>query len=425
MRSLSGLLLLTAGLTVGAFAYYPGDGSPRDLAEITRIMARGAEQSEPGASGWSASAPRLFSPQSPLVALEDPTRLASLERKSAAGERAKPLAAEDAATWSTVVAAAPVSAPRQRLSSTRPADEASRYELVRDLQRELKRVGCYHGEIDGDWGPGSKRAMSTFIERVNATLPTGDPDYILLMLVQGQTQPACGSGCPSGQVAAEEGRCVPKAIVAQARPKPQVKTEHAPSVTAAEPPPQARPAEAGPSLEAAAPALPAAAVASAAVPAPKPARKPVVLAAKSTDTVASDTTPSSDGEGAREPLPGRMTVGGPVVAAEPPPVLAPAPKLAARTLGEHSGVGKADRVAAVEPDRASSAGESETVAPRRQKPKHTVRSSPRRSESATWVSPPPKKRSPQYATAPRRGGSSANRPGTPRFNLLLSLGGIF
>lgn len=417
MRSLSGFLLLTAGLTVGAFAYYPGDGSPRDLAEITRIMAAGAEPSVSGTGGWTTSAPRLFSPQSPLVALDDPTRLASLERKPAARERSKPVSAEDVETWTTVVTAAPASAPRQRLSSTRPADDASRYELVRDLQRELKRVGCYHGEIDGDWGPGSKRAMSTFIERVNATLPTGDPDYILLMLVQGQTQPACGNGCPSGQVAADEGRCIPKAIVAQARPKLEAKSERAPSEAAAVLPTRGQLAEPGPSRAAVAPALPAAVASVAAA-----ERKPVVVAASSADIASAATASSAADAGVREPLPGRMTVGGPVAAAEPPPVLPPAPKLAARNRADDSGARKSEQVAAMEPDAADSAVEGQRVAPRRSKPKRTARSSPRRTESATWVSPPPKKRSYQYANAPRRGGM---RPGTPRFNLLLSLGGVF
>lgn len=422
MRSLSGFLLLTAGLTVGAFAYYPGDGSPRDLAEITRIMATGAEQSLPATGGWSTSAPRLFSPQSTLVALDDPTRMASLERKAPVAQRAKPVTSESADTWSTVVTAAPMSASPQRLSSTKPADDASRYELVRDLQRELKRVGCYHGEVDGDWGPGSKRAMSTFVERVNATLPTGDPDYILLMLVQGQTQPACGSGCASGQVAGDEGRCVPKAIVAQARPKFEAKGEGSSIVAAAVVPTRGRLAEAGPSLSATGPEQPAAPVASAAAPAPKPARRPVVLAARSADTAAVAAAPASSDGGLREPLPGRMAIGGPVAASEPPPVLAPAPKLAARSRADDGGTRSADRVAAVEPDSESSAVESAKAASRRAKPKRAARSSPRRAETANWVSPPPKKRSYQYATAPRRGGT---RPGTPRFNLLLSLGGVF
>jgi len=81
----------------------------------------------------------------------------------------------------------------QRLASAESANASGvgRDDLVRALQRELNRVGCYSGDIDGDWGPGSKRAMSAFIDRVNASLPVEEPDYILLSLVKGHK----GLGC--------------------------------------------------------------------------------------------------------------------------------------------------------------------------------------------------------------------------------------
>ncbi|MGD9925331.1 MAG: peptidoglycan-binding protein [Pseudorhodoplanes sp.] len=88
--------------------------------------------------------------------------------------------------------------------------------LTRDLQRELKRVGCYAGEIDGDWGPLSKRAMSAFTSRVNAALPVDKPDAILLTLVRGHTALACGIQCPSGSAEDASGRCMPRAILAHA-----------------------------------------------------------------------------------------------------------------------------------------------------------------------------------------------------------------
>ena len=95
----------------------------------------------------------------------------------------------------------------------------TRAALASDLQRELKRVGCYGGEITGTWTPSSKKAMSAFMERVNATLPVEEPDYILLTLVQGHAATACGADCPSGQVLSGAGRCVPQAVVAQASRK--------------------------------------------------------------------------------------------------------------------------------------------------------------------------------------------------------------
>ena len=43
---------------------------------------------------------------------------------------------------------------------------------------ELRRVGCYGGELNGVWTPATRLAMKAFTERVNATLPVGDPDDI-------------------------------------------------------------------------------------------------------------------------------------------------------------------------------------------------------------------------------------------------------
>ena len=58
-----------------------------------------------------------------------------------------------------------------------PNDRAS---LARALQRELQRVGCYDGEINGNWSTSTRMAMKAFTDRVNASLPTDAPDYILL-----------------------------------------------------------------------------------------------------------------------------------------------------------------------------------------------------------------------------------------------------
>jgi hypothetical protein len=73
--------------------------------------------------------------------------------------------------------------------------------LARELQRELKRVGCYEGDINGVWTTSTRLAMSAFTERVNAKLPVDKPDQILLSLVQGHEGKACsGAGEPGKAV---------------------------------------------------------------------------------------------------------------------------------------------------------------------------------------------------------------------------------
>jgi hypothetical protein len=148
-----------------------------------------------------------------------------------------------------------------------PGDRAA---LVRELHKELARVGCYESDISGVWTSSSRRAMRAFTDRVNAKLPTDEPDYILLSLVQGHRRKACGTPCPGGQQDDPDGRCVPSAMAAGAAKKPtpdaraELPADRAPLITgsattaaaiaAAVPapersaaPPPARPAHAQPS----------------------------------------------------------------------------------------------------------------------------------------------------------------------------------
>jgi hypothetical protein len=94
-----------------------------------------------------------------------------------------------------------------------PGDRAS---LARALQRELQRVGCYDGEVNGTWTTSTRMAMKSFTDRVNASLPIDQPDYILLSLVQRHEGRACGTNCPTGQMLSDEGRCVPSAVLTKA-----------------------------------------------------------------------------------------------------------------------------------------------------------------------------------------------------------------
>jgi hypothetical protein len=109
----------------------------------------------------------------------------------------------------------------KRISSTKPGDAEAREQLVRDIQYELKRAGCYEGDVHGSWNNNTKHAMQTFTQRLNASLPLDQPDYVLLTLLQSQKGPACAKGCPVGQASADGGRCLPRAIVAQKQGDPR------------------------------------------------------------------------------------------------------------------------------------------------------------------------------------------------------------
>lgn len=100
---------------------------------------------------------------------------------------------------------------------TAPAGEDPKQRLARSIQIELARVGCYAGAIDGDWSAETRKAMKAFNDRVNATLPIAQPDYILLTLLQGHAAKACGTLCPPGQAEADNGACLPRSVLAEAR----------------------------------------------------------------------------------------------------------------------------------------------------------------------------------------------------------------
>jgi len=98
-----------------------------------------------------------------------------------------------------IVLAQGADVPRARatpvLSPPAPRDMDS---LVREIQRQLIRVGCYHGEVSGKWGSQSRLAMQAFTEQVNAKLPVDRPDQILLRLIEGHQGRACAAPEPKG-----------------------------------------------------------------------------------------------------------------------------------------------------------------------------------------------------------------------------------
>jgi hypothetical protein len=90
---------------------------------------------------------------------------------------------------------------------------AAKGDLVRELQRQLTRIGCYGGEINGIWSPSTRGAMEALIQRVNARLPTAQPDPVHLALAQSQRAGTC-EGCPRGEDDKSDGRCANRTAVA-------------------------------------------------------------------------------------------------------------------------------------------------------------------------------------------------------------------
>jgi peptidoglycan hydrolase-like protein with peptidoglycan-binding domain len=149
----------------------------------------------------------------------------------------------DAAEQATVVVSlpqrppspSPVPAPALRPavkppSSSAPTAPGDTGTLARQLQSELKRVGCYDGDVHGVWSKSTRAAMKAFTERVNARLPVDKPDHILLALLQGHQGRACAVACGEGQVPHADGRCIAEATVAKAAHKPDAAEAGPPKV---------------------------------------------------------------------------------------------------------------------------------------------------------------------------------------------------
>ncbi len=99
----------------------------------------------------------------------------------------------------------------QRIAVTRDTEEmkvpGGTSQLARDIQRHLKRVGCYSGDISGDWSVPTRRAMKSYLDDVNASLPVDQPQIVLLALLESQALPACGASCGPNALRAGDGRC--------------------------------------------------------------------------------------------------------------------------------------------------------------------------------------------------------------------------
>jgi len=197
MGRASGVLLVSAGLGLAAYVLFPAN----------KPTAPSNDDFDLPLASKSALAGKT-----PTVA---PTSLAVAPPQAAANGAASTASAPAVVTLSQYnrsslrLAVGPQSKPH--------ALATDRTQLARELQRELRRVGCYEGEINGGWTTSTKRAMKTFTERVNASLPVEEPDLVLLSLVQGQPDRVCGQPCPAGESATDAGRCIPTAVAASQR----------------------------------------------------------------------------------------------------------------------------------------------------------------------------------------------------------------
>jgi peptidoglycan hydrolase-like protein with peptidoglycan-binding domain len=87
-------------------------------------------------------------------------------------------------------------------------------ELVRALQRELKRVGCLVGEADGVWGEQSRAALRSFVRSAKLGIAGDEPSAAALDAASAKQARVCPLVCDDGEKVVGD-RCV-----AVAKPRP-------------------------------------------------------------------------------------------------------------------------------------------------------------------------------------------------------------
>ena len=218
MRSIAGLLLMLLGLGVGVHAYYPDTLEKHvHFAKVSRILTPTSHRTldtntiEPVA--------RTFSPGRNMAKIDPAEHGAYVRTVSQSTPSILNSAPKIVRTngWDAKVVRRPaaITGGPSRSLDGRELSGSERWRLVRDLQTELRRVGCYSGRLDGSWGAGSKYAIRAFLQNLNSALPTDQPDHFMLSLLRSQQGVVCGKPCQHGYTKSSNGHCLPYAITAQ------------------------------------------------------------------------------------------------------------------------------------------------------------------------------------------------------------------
>jgi len=107
-------------------------------------------------------------------------------------------------------------------------------ELILEIKKELKRVGCYTGKVDDDWkSADTKHSLAKFAKIASLAKTPEEPDAVFLNSVRSQITRVCPIECGKNEVESK-GQCVAKAAP-EPRKAPAAKTDtvSAPSGTRA------------------------------------------------------------------------------------------------------------------------------------------------------------------------------------------------
>ena len=107
----------------------------------------------------------------------------------------------------------PVLLKTPELAQPKPED------ILRETQRELKRVGCYRSRVDGIWGKGSRKALSKYVQKAPTSSRktkvsyNGHPSIALLGQLRKTSTRVCGRPCGSGKMLSSSGQCINDPVI--------------------------------------------------------------------------------------------------------------------------------------------------------------------------------------------------------------------
>jgi hypothetical protein len=169
----------------------------REIAELERIERERAKREAP-ASPPAASGPSLEGVAWNLVRdSRDAEQLRRFlqqfpqsTRRGEAEQRMAALGAEAA-----------------QLTRPPPTPQLDSAEITRSMQLELKRVGCFDGAVNGEFGSTTRAALANFAKLAALTLPQQDPSPDALKAIRGFDKRVCPLVCQAGERVEGE-RCI-------------------------------------------------------------------------------------------------------------------------------------------------------------------------------------------------------------------------
>lgn len=91
--------------------------------------------------------------------------------------------------------------------------------LPRAVQEQLKRIGCYSGGIDGDWGNGSRRAMERYYSAKKLEKGEVEPTEVVWRNLAGEAEGICKPEPVAAQKTATKKATTKKATTKKATTK--------------------------------------------------------------------------------------------------------------------------------------------------------------------------------------------------------------